>query len=136
MADSGLIEQIGVIIDKADRSLEAAKTLLDTGNNDFSSSRSYYAVFYSLQALMLTKNLVYSKHAGVISGFNEHFIRKNIFPKQFSKHISRLFRERHIGDYEFEKTITNDDALQDYNIAVELVDAIKKYLASNKFKST
>ena len=129
MADSGLKEQIIPIMDKSARSLEAAKTLLDSGNNDFSSSRSYYAAFYAIQALMLTKNLVYSKHAGVISGFNEHFIRENIFPKKFSKHISRLFRERHIGDYDFEKIITNEDALKDYNIAVELIDAIRKYLA-------
>ena len=74
MAGSGLTEQITVIMDKAVRSLEASKSLLEGGNNDFSSSRSYYAAFYALQALMLTKNLVYSKHAGVISGFNEHFI--------------------------------------------------------------
>jgi len=110
MADSGLKEQITAIMDKAGRSLEAAKKLLDGRDNDFSSSWSYYAAFYAIQALMLTKSLVYSKHAGVISGFNEHFIRKNIFPKDFSKHISRLFRERHIGDYDFEKIITKKDA--------------------------
>jgi uncharacterized protein (UPF0332 family) len=133
MAGSGLNDQIAAIMDKAGRSLEAAKTLFDSGNNDFSSSRSYYAAFYALQALMLTKNLVYSKHAGVISGFNEYFIRGNVFPKQFSKHISRLFRERHIGDYDFDEIITREDSHKDYEIASELVGEIKKYLLKAGF---
>jgi uncharacterized protein (UPF0332 family) len=133
MADSGLKEQITAIMDKAERSLNAANKLLDEKNSDFSSSRSYYAAFYAIQALMLTKNLVYSKHAGVISGFNEHFIRKNIFPKDFSKHISRLFRERHIGDYDFEQIIKKEDAQKDHAIASELVIGIRKYLIKEGF---
>ena len=133
MADSGLRDQIAVIMDKAVRSLEASKSLLDGDNCDFSSSRSYYAAFYALQALMLTKNLVYSKHAGVIGGFNEHFIRENIFPKEYSKYISRLFRERHIGDYDFKQVITHEDAEKDFSIASELVGAIKQYLEGEGF---
>src|SRR4030042_4763720 len=135
MADSGLREKIAVIMDKAVRSLEASKNFLEGGNSDFSSSRSYYAAFYALQALMLTKNLVYSKHSGVISGFNEHFIRNNIFPKEFSKYISRLFRERHIGDYDFEQIITREEAEQDFSIASELVSAIQQYLQREGFRA-
>jgi uncharacterized protein (UPF0332 family) len=135
MAGNGLTEQITVIMDKAVRSLEASKSLLEGGNNDFSSSRSYYAAYYALQALMLTKNLVYSKHAGVISGFNEHFIRENIFPKEFSKYISRLFRERHIGDYDFKQVITREDSEKDFSISSELVRAIQQYLQREGFRA-
>lgn len=133
MADPGLKGQIAAIMDKAVRSLEAAELLLDGHNDEFSSSRSYYSAFYAIQALLLTRNLVYSKHAGVISGFNEHFIRSNIFPRDFSKHISRLFRERHIGDYDFERIITKNDAREDHRIATDIVNAIREYLIHEGF---
>ncbi|PKL18211.1 MAG: hypothetical protein CVV49_07085 [Spirochaetae bacterium HGW-Spirochaetae-5] len=114
MAENGLIEQIKLMIEKAERSLDAAKNLIDDGDYDFSSSRSYYSAFYSLQALLLTKNLVFSKHSGVIAGFSEHFIRNGVFPVQYAKYISRLFRERHIGDYDFISVISREDAEKDY----------------------
>ncbi|MBN2080427.1 MAG: HEPN domain-containing protein [Spirochaetes bacterium] len=135
MADPGLKGQIAAMMDKAARSLEASKLLLDGRNDEFSSSRSYYSAFYAIQALLLTRNLVYSKHAGVISGFNEHFIRSNIFPRDFSKHISRLFRERHIGDYDFERIITKNDAHEDHRIASDIVKAIREYLIHEGFMS-
>lgn len=54
--------------------------------------------------------------------------RAGIFPKDFSKHIARLFRERHIGDYDFGWIIKIEDAQQDHAIASELVDAIRAFL--------
>jgi uncharacterized protein (UPF0332 family) len=133
MAEISLKEQITLMIQKAFRSLEAAKTLFDEESYDFSSSRSYYSAFYSIQALLLTKNIVYSKHSGVIAGFSEHFIRNGLFPVQYAKHISRLFRERHIGDYDFISRINCEDAEKSYEIATELVNSIKKYLDDNGY---
>lgn len=133
MAEISLKEQITLMIQKAFRSLEAAKTLFDEESYDFSSSRSYYSAFYSIQALLLTKNIVYSKHSGVIAGFSEHFIRNGLFPVQYAKHISRLFRERHIGDYDFISRISCEDAEKNYEIATELVNSIKKYLDDNGY---
>jgi len=86
-----------------------------------------------LQALLLTKNFVFSKHSGVIAGFSEHFIRNGVFPVQYAKYISRLFRERHIGDYDFISVISREDAEKDYEISTELVSSIKKYLIENSF---
>ncbi len=128
MAESGLREQVILILEKAQRSLEASRNLLDAGDFDFASSRAYYAAFYALQALLLTKGLTYSKHAGVISAFNEHFVRPELFAKVYSRHISRLFRQRHIGDYDFQMIITRDDGHKDYSLACELVAAVREYL--------
>ncbi len=128
MAENGLKAQIAAMMDKAARSIEAARGLLEGGNADFSSSRSYYAAFYAIQALLLEKGLVYSRHAGVISGFSEHFIRPGDFPREYAKYISRLFRERHAGDYDFAPVITPEDAAEDLRIAAEMVASIEAYL--------
>lgn len=88
---------------ESNRSINTAKRNLEEGDYDFASSRAYYAAFYAFQAILLSKNLSFSKHSGVISAFNQYFVKTMLFPKHFSKLISRLFRERQIGDYDKER---------------------------------
>jgi len=125
----GKSEQLQQMIRKAFRSLKAAQQHVKEGDYDFASSRAYYAAFYAMQAVLLTKNLSFSKHAGVISAFNRHFVKTAVFPKEFSKIISRLFRERQTGDYGFDLSISKHDAQQDVQIAGKVVRAITVYLS-------
>lgn len=67
--------EITGLIKKAKASLEASKKLLQGGYSDFSASRSYYAMFYAVQALLLSKNLAFSKHSAVIAAFGKEFIK-------------------------------------------------------------
>ena len=127
-SNTTLIEQLHLMINKAHRSLNAANRNIDEGDYDFASSRAYYAVFYAMEAVLLTKNLTFSKHAGVISAFNRDFVKSGIFPKDFSKSIARLFREREMGDYDFTLSISEKDAKEDTRIAENIVDVIEKYL--------
>ena len=85
MSDSLKI-QCQKIIRKAFRSLITARRNIDEDDYDFGSSRAYYAAFYAVQAAILTKNMSFSKHSGVISAFNQHFVKTGLFPKEFSKH--------------------------------------------------
>ncbi len=101
---------------------------MEEGDYDFASSRAYYAAFYAMEAVLLTKELSYSKHAGVISAFNQHFVKTNTFPKEFSKSISRLFRERQTGDYDFGLSIDEKDAKEDVRTAERIINAIAQYL--------
>lgn len=130
-SSSELKEQCRLIIKKANRSLKAAKRNIEEGDYDFSSSRAYYAAFYSMQAVLLTINLTFSKHSAVISAFNRHFIKTGIFPKHFSKLITRLFRERQIGDYDFEILITEHEAIEDIQSAEIILKEISRYLNDN-----
>ena len=129
----GLSEQLQQMIRKAFRSLRAAQRHIGEGDYDFASSRAYYAAFYAMQAILLTENLSFSKHAGVISAFNQHFVRTAIFPKEFSKVISRLFRERQTGDYSFDLAIGKHDAHEDVQIAETVVRAITAHLIQAGF---
>jgi len=124
----GLKEQIKLIIDKSGRSIKAARRLIEDEDFDFASSRLYYAVYYAMEAVLLTKNISLSKHSGVISQFNQFYIKEGIFPKNFSKIISRLFRERQVGDYGFYIDITGEEILEDAESAECFLDKIKEYL--------
>lgn len=68
------------LIDKAKESLDAARLLADNGFYDFSVSRAYYAMYYSAEAFLLTKELAFSKHSAVIATFGKEFIKNRILP--------------------------------------------------------
>ena len=57
----------------SEESLEAAKLLLERGYPAFASSRAYYAMFGAAEALLLSKELSFSKHSAVIAAFGQHF---------------------------------------------------------------
>lgn len=117
---------------KSRRALAAACAHIKAGDYDFASSRAYYAAFYGMEAVLLRKGAVFSKHSGVMAGFAQHFIGAGIFPKDFSKRISRLFRERQIGDYEFDISISADAAKEDVQHATVIVQAINDYINSHQ----
>lgn len=129
-----LSDQLQLMIEKAFRSIAAAYRNIEEGDYDFASSRAYYASFYAMEAVLLTKELSYSKHAGVISAFNQHFVKTDIFPKEFSKSIARLFRERQTGDYDFDLSIDEKDAKEDARIAEKIVNAIVKHLEQEGYR--
>ncbi|MFH1674300.1 MAG: HEPN domain-containing protein [Pseudomonadota bacterium] len=129
-----LNDQLQLMIEKAFRSIAAAYRNIEEGDYDFASSRAYYAAFYAMEAVLLTKELSYSKHAGVISAFNQHFVKTDIFPKEFSKSITRLFRERQTGDYDFDLSIDEKDAKEDARIAEKIVNAIVQYLEQEGYR--
>lgn len=130
-----LVAQIGAMIAKAQRSMAVARAHLNAGDFDFASCRAYYAAFYCMEAALLTKGRSYSKHSGVISGFGEHFIVTGVFPKDFAKHIARLFRNRQIGDYEFGVSICETDAREDVEHAAVIVQLILDYLREQSLVS-
>ncbi|HLP48730.1 MAG TPA: HEPN domain-containing protein [Candidatus Kapabacteria bacterium] len=120
-------------MEKAKRSIRAAKGLIEDEDYDFASSRIYYAIFYAMEAVLLTRNISSSKHTGVISQFNQFYIKEGIFPKSFSKIISRLFRERQEGDYGFYVDISEEDILIDVKSAEFFLERINKYLKEEDY---
>jgi uncharacterized protein (UPF0332 family) len=102
--------------------------LFEHNNFETASSQSYYAVFHILQAVLLTKNLSFSKHSGVISAFSKYFIKERIFPEDFGRKIKDLRKDREIGDYDYFCHISSEQATTDLKNAEEIIKAVKKYL--------
>jgi len=63
------------LLQQARDSLAAAKLLLNNGYAGYSAARSYYTTFYVVSAILLGRNLSYSKHSAVISGFGREFVK-------------------------------------------------------------
>ena len=121
-------KEIKGLINKAEESLEAAKELFNKKFFDFSVSRAYYTMFYCVEALLLTKDLSFSKHSAVISFFGKEFIKTGIFPERFNEYINDAFRKRHKGDYWIDTGLTEKDCKIILKRAVEFLKETKKYL--------
>lgn len=123
-----LKEQLKRMIQKSQKTLKAAKDLFEHNYFDSASSRAYYAVFYILEALLLTKNLSFSKHSAVISAFSKYFIKEGIFPTDFAKKINALRKDREIGDYDYISSINKEKAKEDIHNAEQIIKGIETYL--------
>jgi uncharacterized protein (UPF0332 family) len=123
-----LAHQLQAMANKSKRALQAARAHLSAGDVDFASSKAYYAVFHLMQAALLTKEKTFSKHAGVISGFSEHFIKSGVFPKEFGETIQRLRKDRELGDYSYQLDLSTEEAAQDVENAATIFDSVLAYL--------
>ncbi len=112
----------------AHEKLTSAKLLLDAELYKDSVGRSYYAVFSAIRAILATKQVDFSKHAGVISYFQKEFIKTNIFDKKYSKYLQQAFQIRNSCDYDDFFIVSKQDAEEQYVRAKELLAVVEKYI--------
>ncbi len=111
-------------LSRAKETLEEANELANSGHLYGAANRIYYACFYAVVALILTKNLSSSKHSGVIGLFNKNFVRTGDIPKTMGKFYSRMFDNRLESDYGELVEIKPDETKQDLATAAEFIDLI------------
>lgn len=121
-------EIIQLMIAKAEEKLRSAKTNLHNEQYDDSASRSYYAVYHSICAVLTTKGLEFSSHSQTLGAFNKDFIKTGIFNKKYSKWIQSLFVLRESGDYDIRSDIDLKKAENALITASEIVGVVKEYL--------
>ncbi|HNR90010.1 MAG TPA: HEPN domain-containing protein [Spirochaetota bacterium] len=120
--------EIQQLLQKARQSLDAATLLLHDRYTDFSAARSYYAMFYALEALLLSRNQSYSKHSAVIAAFGKDFVKTGLFDDRYHRHVLEAFEIRNIGDYGIINSVNAAKADEMIHKAHELIDAIEAFL--------
>lgn len=120
--------EIDSLVKRAKRYIKSAELLLNDKDYESSVSRTYYAMFYAAQAALLTKNLSFSSHKGVISAFGKHFIKTGIFPKEMGRELNRAFEKRQIGDYGYTFVVSDEEAVQLLQYGKEFVNKITSWL--------
>lgn len=115
----------------AKEKIRASKLLMDSGFLKDSVSKSYYAMFSAVRALLATVGVDFSKHAGVISYFQKKYIKTNILDKKYSTYMSKAFEARNNSDYDDFFLVSKADAQLQYDRAVELLDEIEIYININ-----
>lgn len=85
--------------EKAKETLQDAKILFNASRSYSAVNRIYYAMFYEVVALLLTKDLSSTKHSGVRALFNEHFVKTEKVDTELGRFYSRMFDFRQKSDY-------------------------------------
>ena len=115
--------------------MENAHEMLDVarenlGNDHYSSAcnRAYYAIFYAASALLYSKGITSGKHSAVISAFRQHFVKTGEFNTKLSNIYEFVMTSRHIGDYELDKHIEKDRAVNAVTEAESFVKEVNQWL--------
>ena len=122
-------EEMKALLKKAQDSIKGARILFDDELFGFAASRAYYAMFYLVNAILLTKEMSFSKHQAVVASFGQHFVKTKIFEQKFHQYLIEAFEQRQIGDYEPLEEITKETAQKSIDHALEFLKAVKDYLS-------
>ena len=112
-------------LSRAFETLDEAKLLATSDHWNAVANRLYYAAFYAVCALLISKDINYKSHNGVKKAFHEHFIKNKLFNTDLGILYNRLFNNRQEGDYidfqQFDRTEI-EPYIQDTKELVVLID--------------
>jgi uncharacterized protein (UPF0332 family) len=119
-------------IQQAEESLDEARYLL-AGNKSPRSviNRAYYSMFYSILALLIFEPYSSSKHSGVLSYFNRHFIKGGMIPKDIGRAVNKAFDIRQRGDYREQISLNPNQVEPFIDWAEKLIESVRDLLKSS-----
>lgn len=120
--------EIKALLEKAKRSQKAATKLFKDGDLDFAASRAYYSLFYTAEALLLSRELSFSSHSAVISSFGKEFAKTGLLNPKFHHYLMESQDRRNIGDYSVLAEVTEEQANEMLIWAKEFIKAAENYL--------
>ena len=104
---------------------DEAKSAIEAGHFFSAENRIYYACFYSVTALALSKDFVTSKHKQLLGWFNYSFIRTGLIPIKYGQILKNAFAKRQESDYDDYVSFELDEVESDYNDMLEFINFIK-----------
>ena len=86
-------------LQRAYEALEDARILAEASRWNTCVNRLYYACFYAVSALLIQNGLSSSKHTGIRSFFNRHYVKTGKVTKEMAQIYNDLFERRQESDY-------------------------------------
>jgi uncharacterized protein (UPF0332 family) len=118
---------------QAHETLREAQILLRESAFRGTVNRSYYAMFYTLLAILATKQLGTSRHSGALALFDREFVKAGLFPRELSRSIRLAFNLRQRYDYGEMVEIDRQIAEETLSNSQAFVGAIEAYLHTAGF---
>ncbi|MCP5107131.1 MAG: HEPN domain-containing protein [bacterium] len=115
-------------MEKAKEDLSSSKLNLDDKKFSPSINRSYYAMFHAVRALFALEKFDSKKHSGIISHFNQFYIKPRHIDPEYFKMLTGAFQIRKDCDYDDFYIATLEDAGTQYENACKFIKAIEEYI--------
>lgn len=110
------------------QTLDDIQVLIDGKLWNIAMSRLYYACYYAVSALLLSKCIETQTHAGVRQMLGKHFVNTELLSKEHARFYSLLFTNRHESDYEDFIDFREEEIMLYYPRAIVFVKEIEKLL--------
>jgi len=123
---------VEALLERARNNIEAAQLLAHQGFPDIAASRSYYAMLYAVQALLLAEGLEFSSHGAVHAAFGQHFAKSGRIEPRFHRYVLDAFRARQGADYEVKPEVSAQDAATLIAEARELLAAVERLVPTDR----
>ena len=118
---------------KAERSLRAAKKLIEEKLTDDAVSRAYYAVFHSARTALKTKGIDTKTHQGLITQFALHLVKSGLLETEYGDILRQQKEDRETGDYEPFVSFSLEETEKRVKDAEQFVRRIQKFLKDSGF---
>src|SRR5262245_66682141 len=105
---------------------------MKSGDAEFSVGRAYYAMFYTVQAMLNEEELRFRKHAGVHSAFADRFVKSGLIDKKYHRWLLSAFSKRITVDYGIEEELTREDASPLIGQAQEFLATTEMFLEKGR----
>jgi uncharacterized protein (UPF0332 family) len=112
-------------LERARESLEEAGILLEREYGNTFVNRLYYACFYAVSALLLTRGLSSARHSGIRSLFHQSFVKPGLVDPELGQLYDRLFDNRQKGDYADLVRFDPNEVRDWYDEAFEFVENVQ-----------
>ena len=119
-------------LQKAEACYTASESLLANGLYTDSANRSYYAIFHAVRALLALDGVDFKKHSGVISYFQQNYIKTEVFGRDFSDYVRDAFSIRQNCDYEDFYVVAKADVEEQLANARIVIDSLSAYIDQQK----
>jgi uncharacterized protein (UPF0332 family) len=122
------LEQAKKELARANKSLQAARMLLENQLYEDCVSRSYYAVLHAAKSALTKIGIEAKSHQAVKRMFSLHFIKPEQIEKHFAEILTAQQQDREIGDYNIYLNIEKDRAAKRVSDAEKFIKRIEKFL--------
>jgi len=121
-------DYINYRIQRAKETILEVGVLIDNKLWNTAVNRLYYACFYAVSALLLSKGIKTSTHSGCLQKFGRYFIKTGLVSRDHGKHYTLLFENRLKGDYDDFVDFDKNTTLELFEPSKKLIEKIEELL--------
>lgn len=119
-------------LDRAKELIKDAEQLYEAGSYKSGNNRAYYAIFYTIRAVIALDKVDFKKHSGVIQYFQREYVKSGVFDKKYSAIIIEANEIRNASDYDDFYLASREETKNQIDGAKNFYVAVKSYLKERK----
>jgi len=130
MTSEERLEYVNYRINSAFNTYNAAKVLADNGFWNSAVNRLYYAVYYSVNALLVHNDIYAHSHSGMRAQFSMHFVKTGKIDRKYGVLLAELYDLRQKGDYDNIYDFDPESVKPMFESVLEMISQIRNELQS------